>query len=44
MKFESHWPKGSGGVSFESKLLISIFSSGVHFVHRSRTVLAILVF
>ena len=20
MKFESHWPKGSGGVSFQSKL------------------------
>ena len=44
MKFESHWPKGSGGVSFLSKLFtISIFSSGGHFVHRSATVLAILV-
>ena len=44
MKFESHWPKGSGGVSFLSKLFtISIFSSGGHFVHRSGTVLAILV-
>ena len=44
MKFESHWPKGSGGVSFLSKLfMISIFSSGGHFVHWSRTVLAILV-
>ena len=21
MKFESHWPKGSGGVSFQNKLL-----------------------
>ena len=21
MKFESHWPKGSGGVSFKNKLL-----------------------
>ena len=35
MKFESHWLKGSGGVSFKSKL----FS----FFHRSETVLAILV-
>ena len=44
MKFESHWPKGSGGVSFLSKLFkISIFSSGGHFIHRSATVLAILV-
>ena len=44
MKFESHWPKGSGGVSVLSKLFtISIFSSGSHFVHRSATVLAILV-
>ena len=44
MKFESHWLKGSGGVSFLSKLFtISIFSSGGHFVHRSETVLAILV-
>ena len=44
MKFESHWLKGSGGVSFLSKLFtISIFSSGGHFVHWSGTVLAILV-
>ena len=44
MKFESHWPKGSGGVSFLSNYsLFSIFSSGGHFVHRSATVLAILV-
>ena len=44
MKFESHWPKGSGGVSFLSKLfMISIFSSGGHFVHWSQIVLAILV-
>ena len=42
MKFESHWPKGSVGVSFESKLFtIFYFSSGGHFVHRSE--LAILV-
>ena len=41
MKFESHWPNGSGGVSFYSQF--SIFSSGSHVVHRSRTILAILV-
>ena len=44
MKFESHWPKGSGGVSFYANYSrFSIFSSGGHFVHRSGTVLAILV-
>ena len=44
MKFESHWPKGSGGVSFYANYpRFSIFSSGGHFVHRSETVLAILV-
>ena len=44
MKFESHWPAVSGGVSFLSKLFtIHMFSSGGHFVHRSETVLAILV-
>ena len=44
MKFESHWVKGSGGVSFEANYSrFSIFSSGGHFVHRSQTVLAILV-
>ena len=44
MKFESHWPKGSGGVSFYRNYpRFSIFSSGGHFVHRSGTVLAILV-
>ena len=45
MKFESHWPKGSGGVSFLSKLftIFYFFSSGGQFVHRSQTVLAILV-
>ena len=42
MKFESHWPKGSGGVSFLSKLF-SIFSTGGHFVHWSGTALANLV-
>ena len=44
MKFESHWPKGSGGVSFKGNYSrFSIFSSGGHFVHQSETVLAILV-
>ena len=44
MKFESHWTKGSGGVSFYGNYpRFSIFSSGGHFVHRSETVLAILV-
>ena len=44
MKFESYWPKGSGGVSFYGNYpQFSIFSSGSHFVHRSETVLAILV-
>ena len=44
MKFESHWPKGSGGVSFYGNYpQFSIFSSGGHFVHRSKNVLAILV-
>ena len=44
MKFKLHWPKGSGGVSFLSKLFtIFNFSSGGHFVHRSETVLVILI-
>ena len=44
MKFESHWPKGSGGVSFYANYpRFSIFSSGGHFVDGSKTVLAILV-
>ena len=44
MKFESHWPKGSGGVSFyEHYPRYSIFSSGGHFVRRSKTFLIILV-
>ena len=44
MKFESHWPMGSGGVSFNGNYpRFSIFSSGGHFIHRSETVLAILV-
>ena len=44
MKYESHWPKGSGGVSFYGNYpRFSIFSSGGHFVYQSETVLAILV-
>ena len=44
MKFESHWPKGSGEVSFYGNYPgFSIFSSGGLFVHRSGTVLAIYV-
>ena len=44
MKFESLWPKGSGGVSFLNIYSrFPIFSSSGHFVHRSNTVLSILV-
>ena len=44
MKFESHWPKGSGGDSFYGYYpRFSIFSSDGHFVPRSKTVLALLV-
>ena len=44
MKFESHWPKGSGGVSFYGNYpRFSIFSSGGHFVYRSETIIALLV-
>ena len=44
MKFDSHWLKGSGGVSFKGNYSrFSIFSSRGHFVHRSQAVLAILV-
>ena len=44
MKFESHWPMGSGGVSFKADYSrFSIFSSGGHFVHQSRTLFVILV-
>ena len=43
MNFESHWPE-LGGVSFKANYSrFSIFSSGGHFVHRSKTILAILV-
>ena len=39
MKFESHWPKGSGGLAFKANYSrFSIFSSGGHFVHRSKTI------
>ena len=45
MKFESHRPMGSGGVSFKKANYsqFSIFSSGGHFLHRSKTILALLV-
>ena len=44
MKFESHWPKGSGKFSFKANYSrFSIFSSGGHFVHRSKTILTILL-
>ena len=44
MKFESHWPKGSGDVSFKTNnSRFSIFSSGCHFLHQSKTVLPIFV-
>ena len=44
MKFETLWPKGSGGVSFYGNYpRLSMFSSGGHFVHQSETILAILV-
>ena len=44
MKFRLHWPKGSGKVSFKANYSgFSIFSSGGHFVHRSKTILAILL-
>ena len=45
MKFESHWPKDSGGVSFfkANYSRFSIFSTGGHFGHGSKTVLAVLV-
>ena len=37
IKFESHWPKGSGGVAFSANYSrFSIFSSGGHFVHWSK--------
>ena len=45
MKFKSHWPKGSGEVSFLSKLftIFHFLAYGGHSVHRSGTVLAISV-
>ena len=43
VKSESHWPKGSGEISFKANnSRFSISSSGSHFVHWSGTVLAIL--
>ena len=44
MKFESHWPKGSGGVRFYGNYSrFFFFSSGSHLVYQSGTILAILV-
>ena len=44
LKFESHWLKGSGSLVFKTNYSrFSIFSSVGHFVHWSKTVLAILV-
>ena len=44
MKFESQWPKSREELAFKANYSrLSIFSSGGHFVHRSGTVLAILV-
>ena len=44
MKFKTHWPEGLGGDRFQANYSwFSVFSPGSHFVHRSRTVLAILV-
>ena len=44
MKFETHWSKGSGEVSFKANYSrFSILSPGGHIVHQSGTVLAILV-
>ena len=44
MKIESHWFKGSGGVTVKANYSrFPIFSSGGHFVHWSGTVFAIFV-
>ena len=44
MKFESYWPKVQEELAFNANYSsLSIFSSGGHFVHWSKTVLAILV-
>ena len=44
VKSKLNWPKGLGGDSIYSKLFTcSFFSSGCHFVHQSRTVLAVLI-
>ena len=44
MKYESHWPKVQENLAFKANYSrFSIFSSGGHFVHRSGTVLVILV-
>ena len=44
MKFESHWPMVQEELAFKANYSqFSIFSSGSHFVHRSKGILAILV-
>ena len=44
MKFKSHWPNVQEELAFKADYSsFSIFSSDGHFVHRSKTVLAILV-
>ena len=43
VKFESHWPKKEELAFKANYSQFSIFSSGGHFVHRSKTLFAILV-
>ena len=43
VKSESHWPKGLEEDFKASYSHFSIFSSGDHFVHRSKTILSALV-
>ena len=39
MKFESHWPKVQEELAFKANYSrFSIFSSGGHFVHRSKAI------
>ena len=43
-KFESHWPRPQEELALKTNYSrFSIFSSGGHFVHRSGTILSILV-
>ena len=44
MKFESHWPMVQEELAFKANYSpFSIFSSGGHFVHRSKNILVNLV-